>query len=869
MTNIQIDEFSTGIKFQGTNNNWVFTDYTNQYMNSTIKDIPVAVKKAISNKEFSLTKEVFQENPAILGKEFSSQEYECSIIAVITSGKDEQGNPNPVTRYFLCSGLGNLSKLIYWYFTEAGKPVFNPFDYPKSTEYYLYEDHERSELISDKYIKYLSEEPPIILDSDIVCDPILIDTIANNIFIKNNFISWAYNVEGLENPHNFQVIYPANANAERIILQRLNRNNSNKNTKSIPDERSIIIAIQGLITVSKFDIKHLQHLEKVLNPFLFSISDEELNKIFDQLGAQYIYSHKSYTANNIKLLVLQAIILPEMLPKFLNWICDINDKNDGKKVLKLFQHNIIKRIKNLDRSPLFNRIKEGVNILIVNLINNPKSLEISINLLSDEEGIWGRVYQEFTRKALISDLENINRKNINTNQSFLVLSNKGWLNIIDEIKSPWNSHNFKLETKYLTLGKLFAILAKSQANSLINNYDYKLSAFFYHLAQHQVPRNIFKGTKLQKDNAFLFGTLRIYREKGILEKIISLLIYWKIEIPVIPLVSSLILLGITTYYLGLNREKINNSDLLPTPNSFPTSTPIPTPTPISSASTPTPNSSNAIPTPIPTPTPTSIPIQIESIPDNIKAIGIRDFNNTKTSIEKIKNETIRYLNADSSNVIPEILAPGLNLSLDTLDQDKEKWIQAIWNYQNNVIKTVKPDGIIDINRTTYKYFRCNLFERMDLIDKVSFPTVRECRNLGFKSQENFTSNPNNNSFELTTGIKTRAIAGFNRTKASIEKIKNETIKYLKSDPSDAIPEILAPDLNLSLDTLDQDKEKWVQEIWNYQNNVIKTVKPDGIIDIDRTTYKYFRCNLFERMDLIDKISSPTVRECKNLGFKFE
>jgi len=135
MDTIKIYEFSTGIDLQGTSDNWWSSKFTG-YMNNTLGYIPEAVQDAISDALFDVAEGKATDKPAIIGREVEKQGDAWSVIAVVTAAKDEKGRTISVYRYFLTQGKGKLGDLVWWYFDDAKKPIFDPFNQPSSPHSY-------------------------------------------------------------------------------------------------------------------------------------------------------------------------------------------------------------------------------------------------------------------------------------------------------------------------------------------------------------------------------------------------------------------------------------------------------------------------------------------------------------------------------------------------------------------------------------------------------------------------------------------------------------------------------------------------------------------------------------------------------------
>jgi hypothetical protein len=176
MDTIKIYEFSTGIDLQGTSDNWWSSKFTG-YMNNTLGYIPEAVQDAISDALFDVAEGKATDKPAIIGREVEKQGDAWSVIAVVTAAKDEKGRTISVYRYFLTQGKGKLGDLVWWYFGDAKKPIFDPFNKP--SDYYPYKIYPTKEQNIEKLLKtdnfqellklLNGDEKTIVIPHDLKC----------------------------------------------------------------------------------------------------------------------------------------------------------------------------------------------------------------------------------------------------------------------------------------------------------------------------------------------------------------------------------------------------------------------------------------------------------------------------------------------------------------------------------------------------------------------------------------------------------------------------------------------------------------------------------------------------------------------------
>lgn len=219
MTIIEIHEFSTGIDYVGEPDNWYSREFKG-FMNSTfLYEIPIAVQKAIGERLFDVGEGSRLDEPAIIGREVVYEDDAWSVIAIVTSGKDDRERPITCYRYFLTQGLGKLLDILFWYNNIANKPVFNPFDTKEKGQPHSYDT-----LLTQQYTNSIEtlttdETAPIIIPHSNQCSVVNLHHLAANNINYNELISWAYDVESLLKIGSFKVIYPANADAENCLFK--------------------------------------------------------------------------------------------------------------------------------------------------------------------------------------------------------------------------------------------------------------------------------------------------------------------------------------------------------------------------------------------------------------------------------------------------------------------------------------------------------------------------------------------------------------------------------------------------------------------------------------------------------------------------
>jgi hypothetical protein len=860
MTTIHIHEFSTGILVDGTGGagEWRSRGFSGEYMNSTLAEIPTPVQLAIRNREFAVAEGASSENPAIIGREVECNREAWSVIAVVTRGMDERGRGASLYRYFLCEGLDKLPDLLSWYMRRNVKPTFNPSDYKQVGYPTKYDDTETqfNDYIPPELENLLQQKTPTIIpQKQPPYTALIIHRIASKTDSAKNdeLISWACNVEALEKPNRFLVIHPASAKAEETI--RATINSVPQLPPAIPEEPLIRTAIKNSCRTGIFQQDNLATIESALNnpKIKEDYHTPFWNSIFEGEGSNDAYQQEIYSEYNVRLLTLQAIICPEKLPDFVAWI--MKKEKDYYPISQSFQGEIVKAITQ-PNSLIFNSVKQGINILILSVIERADLIDATARLLLDKDGLWGGTYKIYTSLGLRQDLnkkagDQSAEKEGLKEKEFYVLNDVHWQEIIDDLRKVWNRPFYpdKTTQKYIHLAHLFDKLEVPS-----NDNKDSLTIFFYHLAQGKIPSDVYKRHGLKGDEGYNFG-IKVQRDIPRQELIFRET--KKIAIFLLSLVFKGGAAGCVTaiiYFLliftlgGFLFQRLLNLTNLSVPG--------------------LPGGSNTSESPI------------------IKK-AIKNFSNTEKSLEQIKKDLINTTSAtgskpsknDINQAISKILDPTYSsnagkpstsnnyLNLKTIDKNKDKWIQAIMYYQFYKVTPSKSDdidGIIDKDGKTYEALKCNLLQNMQL--QATQPTAESCKNLGFsqvKVAKTPAPTPTPSPSPTEDQAIKKAVQEFdkqNKTKFSLETLVKELDEAFSVSSSYNVINVLDPNnefgIYLSRMTEGADKEAWVKAILQYQESLKPRVKPgqsinidvDGVINYERNTYNLLKCDVAAQLD---------------------
>ena len=494
---IEIHEFSTGIEVKGTSTAWESGGFTGEYMNRTIDKVPRAVLDSIANREFALAEGVVKTDPAIVGRVVRGYGEIWSVVAVVTRGRDDRGRGVSLYRYFMCRGDRGIETILRW----MGKPlVFDPFE-NKAIGQPHQVNLSSQEVPLNEFQEILNQLPPIVFPASERCTSLILNEITRRLK-PNGDRSWAYKVAMLERPEYFQVIYPADFQAETVIREVLSRRQSS--SVLTPGESGIKTAIKAVMS-GRVKQEHIGSLENAL-------VTSQLNKnywkpILDKEGASQAFKENVYGDRYVRLLTLKAILVPEFLPNFLAWLANSKESETHYNTSLKLQEWISRETQKFteDFPELSKHLKKGICRVIDRLVDEPQKSKISKEselLLTSESGLWRQVYP-----SLSEELEEVIRlmgDYIKQRQNWHSLKSKHpqWSSLLDKINKFWYPPEQK-DPKYRSLGELFEKVGTAE-----------LAAIFYQIGEGSVPKSLFD--KFSRNNSkYILFNKRIHRRKDV------------------------------------------------------------------------------------------------------------------------------------------------------------------------------------------------------------------------------------------------------------------------------------------------------------------------------------------------------------------
>ncbi len=324
----QLYEFSTGIHIEirpSEPNGWISRGFTGQYINNTIDEIPYHVERAIANKLFSISEGSILDEPAIIGLVISGNNAhpDYSVIAIISQGKDNTGQPLSVTRWFLTEGEDKLPHIIWClekYKESAGKyPIFNPNETGILTQYWHICNPNLNFNISQDLQNWLNncQNLPILIPPSYVTLENLHILTANKVNLNYYEIAWAYHAEALENTEHFVIIQGLNESLHKNKISEI-ETAQNKHIPTVgyseTDQNHIQLAIKNCCQNTQLPIHDVNTIARYMGVIL----DEDWYDLFAGIkeDIEYYISDEYMT----RFFTFRAILIPETLFEFLEWI---------------------------------------------------------------------------------------------------------------------------------------------------------------------------------------------------------------------------------------------------------------------------------------------------------------------------------------------------------------------------------------------------------------------------------------------------------------------------------------------------------------------------------------------------------------------
>jgi len=554
---LEIHEFSTGIQAQRTpDGGWVSRGFTGQYINRTLDPLPTAVENAIRNRDFAVAEGASRDNPAIIGREVSDGTENWSVIAVVTRGGDDRGRSASMYRYFLCKGAGNLWQILAWIESErkGGRmTVFDPFETKYMGQPNQFSPPNQPQTpVRSELRQLLVNDAPVIVPFGEACTTLILNQMATEkARASNQLVAWAFQVEALEQPRGFLVIQPASEKAEQLLQRAMA--STPQYTAPIAREYEIKSAIKGLISRDKVKPEQVEIIETSIN----QVKDSDWEVIFNGQGSSQALKQGIYSPQMVRLLTLRAMVIPQTLPEFLDWMQQRGKQEDHYQVSEVFQSEINNFFtQNAGQSQdILRKIFEGVMLIVPRIIQHSELLNPTVWLLNSPSGIWRKLYYQFVSQNIKNELTLMNPRVANPknatrteNPQPSITDDPQWKQLFHELKVYWQNRPYPHDEKYLPLAELFSGLDEAE-----------MAAFFYQVSLGCVPKKIFSQLNRQSRNSDIYG-LKVKKQVGLVEFLLVSLI--EIGGKNVPLAFVIVLL-ILTFMGGFWSGGVLNSSKKP------------------------------------------------------------------------------------------------------------------------------------------------------------------------------------------------------------------------------------------------------------------------------------------------------------------
>ncbi|QNP30890.1 hypothetical protein [Cylindrospermopsis curvispora] len=321
---------------------------------------------------------------------------------------------------------------------------------------------------------------PIVLEPNVQYDLYTINVLAINKWnsCKNGLpVCWAFDVEALVKPERFQVIKPASQKARDGINRAIAAGSRVVRNAVNIDEAALKSALRSLANSSQVKPESVETIVNGLNNK--DVTREYWHSLFNAQGIDRAIKEKIYSPQIVRLMTLRALVIPETLPEFLQWLNIQKGSNvDGNQRVSL---ELQKKIQ-----PLFpkEQIAAGITYLLPSLLGGKISVDGLCWLLAKSGGdtIWAYGRNQFINniKYDLQLIYNYYSKPIVGlfDESTLKCKAEVWRSLINR----WQGirGGYKKCEKYLPLAQLFEQFK-----------EYDLAGYFYQVSDGVVKKDLF------------------------------------------------------------------------------------------------------------------------------------------------------------------------------------------------------------------------------------------------------------------------------------------------------------------------------------------------------------------------------------------
>jgi|688.fasta_scaffold02648_11 hypothetical protein len=251
---------------------------------------------------------------------------------------------------------------------------------------------------------------------------------------------------------------------------------------NLQTEASLKPAIRKLIHSSQVKPEAVQVIVKGLEKE--NVTPEYWETLFNKEGADIAIKQKIYSPQMVRLITLRAMVIPETLPQFLEWLnIQAGKKPDESQTVSLEFQKGIRAVFPKEQ------IAEGIKYLLLNLLNKKISVDSLCWLLMIDGSAWIYAQKELINYVQ-SDLQLINNYFIRQYENglsddFFKCQKQVWTSLINNWRNIQQRY-YKGE-EYQPFAELFE---KFQ--------EYDLAAYFYQVSQSNVSNDLFYNIAYEK-----------------------------------------------------------------------------------------------------------------------------------------------------------------------------------------------------------------------------------------------------------------------------------------------------------------------------------------------------------------------------------
>lgn len=482
--------------------------------------VPDKIKQAVNRGDLRINDSYppSQQEFALLAKEID----EYAILAVATQEHDDKNRPLIAYRYFWLEkpennnndDIDGIGTLILWW-QDSKQPKFNfknsnhhlqyDVDTCSKTEIYTLFNQNLGTIFTE-FIAELKLSPYVVVKN----------FNETNSYFKLHYItlhlhrefqaplSWAWNVDIIENPKQFTNIWVANKNASVKIASEINHQKSqqpkttsiknldlekslNKQPKQQKANHALEEDLKQLI-LNAINIEQTSHLTQIilfLNEYF--IHDYEKNNVIDKF--KFNLANHSYMPVK-EAVIYRAILVLLGFDDLLTWTQWLNNEldSDEKEISFKIQSFIIELSINNQSYNAYNQLQSLIyhnysNLLhqLSNISTDSKEYKFATWLLFESKSIWRYSFKRYT--------QNLVKSLINQDINLFYSDNQLYNLLIQNISKYETSRTQSLKNLYHQYNTLSLLLNK------LGNHS--LSALFYQLSEGAVPTEVHQRADVQ------------------------------------------------------------------------------------------------------------------------------------------------------------------------------------------------------------------------------------------------------------------------------------------------------------------------------------------------------------------------------------